>query len=430
MPGLLIAAPASAQGKTTVTLGLLRALTRKGVQVVSGKSGPDYIDPAFHAAATGAPCLTLDSWAASPEQLRARAAMRGGEALVVEGAMGLADGAAGEPAGGRGSALALAQALDLEVVLVVDAARMGQSIAAIVRGFDGFGGVPLAGVILNRVGSERHAAMLRTAIGQACPVLGILPRRADLELPSRHLGLVQATEQGDLEAVLDRAADWVAGGCDLDLLGKMAGGRSQAGATAPARLPPLGQRIAIARDQAFGFSYWHMLEDWRAQGAELSFFSPLADGGPGNHADAVFLPGGYPELHAGVLAEAGTFQDDLRAAAERGALIWGECGGYMVMGEGLVDADGVAHRMTGLLPLETSFAERMRHLGYRRLDCMAGPWIGPLMGHEFHYATTLRADGAPLFEARDAEGTRLLPMGLVQGRVMGSFAHVIEQGVR
>jgi cobyrinic acid a,c-diamide synthase len=169
-----------------------------------------------------------------------------------------------------------------------------------------------------------------------------------------------------------------------------------------------------------------MLGDWRAAGAEILAFSPLADRPPDRSADAVFLPGGYPELHAGRISDALSFQAGMRAAADRGAAIYGECGGFMVLGEGLVDAEGTRHAMLGLLGLETSVARPGRVLGYRRLAPLAGPWPGPLAGHEFHTAVTIRAEGAPLFRVQDAAGADLGTAGLAAGRVSGSFAHVIE----
>ena len=430
MRGLVIAAPASGSGKTTVTLGLLGALRRRGLPVVSAKAGPDYIDPAFHEAATGEPCVTLDAWAAPAEQLRARAVRRRGSHLVVEGAMGLFDGAPEEEHPlGTGSTADVAAALGLPVVLVLDVAGMGQGAAAVAAGIAGFReDIHVAGVILNRLGSARHEAIVRGAVETVLPVLGALPRRDDLALPSRHLGLVQAGERADLEAFIGRAAEWVAEGCDLDAI--LADAAYVHGPAAPpVHMEPLGQHIAVARDLAFGFAYAHMLDDWRALGAEVSLFSPLADEGPGVDADAVFLPGGYPELHAGKLAAAAGFRKGMERAARSGALIYGECGGYMALGEGLVDSAGARHRMLGLLRLETSFAEPKRHLGYRRLSTLGGlPWHGMLRGHEFHYATTVRAEGDPLFLAHDAEGADLGEAGLRNGRVMGSFAHVIEVG--
>ena len=342
--------------------------------------------------------------------------------------MGLYDGAP-DPSSpmGRGSTADLATALGLPVVLVLDVARMGQGAAAIAAGLAGFrADVSVAGVILNRIGSIRHERMVRGAVEAHLPVLGALSRRADLAVPSRHLGLVQAGERADLDAFITRAAEWVAEGCDLDAL--MAAALPLAAAeAAPRRLLPLGQRIAVARDIAFGFAYPHMLADWRAAGAEISFFSPLADQGPSAEADAVFLPGGYPELHGAALAAAEGFRAATTRAAERGALIYGECGGYMVLGRALTDGEGRAHPMLGLLELETSFAEPQRHLGYRRLTTHGDlPWAGVLGGHEFHYASTLRAEGEPLFTMADAVGVSLGDAGLRKGRVMGSFAHVIE----
>ena len=430
MRGLVISAPASGTGKTTVTLGLLRAMRLRGLNPVSAKSGPDYIDPAFHEAATGAPCVTLDAWAMSPAQIRARALRRMDSHLIVEGAMGLFDGAPElEDPLGTGSTADAAAALDLPVVLVMDVSRMGQGAAAIAEGVAAFReDIHVAGVVLNRLGSPRHEAVVRAAVETVLPVLGALPRREDLELPSRHLGLVQAGERADLEAFIDRAAVWVEAGCDIDAILADAGHLHRP-VDPPAHMEPLGQRVAVARDLAFGFAYPHMLDDWRSLGAEVSFFSPLADEGPAEEANAVFLPGGYPELHAARLAEAEGFRRGMERAVAAGALIYGECGGYMVLGDGLVDDAGVRHRMLGLVRLESSFARRNRQLGYRALTMLGGlPWSGVLRGHEFHYATTLRAEGEPLFIAHDAEGTDLGDYGLKHGRVMGSFAHVIDAG--
>lgn len=417
--GLILAAPASGAGKTTVTLALLRLFARQGHAVRGAKSGPDYIDPGFHAAACGAPCLNLDAWAMSPARLRQRAAGAGW--LIIEGAMGLFDGA---PPDNRGAVADLARLLHLPVVLVVDAGRMSGSVAALVQGFANFDpAVPVAGLILNKVGSDRHEAMLRRALAPlGLPVLGCLHQDATLALPSRHLGLVQAAERPDLDAFLDRAADALEERLDAEGLRALASPLPPPpGADRPA---PPAQVIALARDEAFAFSYAHHLADWRAQGAELRLFSPLNDD-PVPAADFVFLPGGYPELHAGRLARCDTFMQSLRQAAQR-TVIYGECGGYMVLGERLTDAQGVAHPMAGLLRLETSFANRKRHLGYRRLSASEGAMAGSWTGHEFHYATTLRAEGPPLFAAEDAAGAPLPPMGLVSGRVQGSFAHVID----
>ncbi|MBO0661757.1 cobyrinate a,c-diamide synthase [Jiella sp. MQZ9-1] len=436
MAGLMIAAPSSGAGKTTATLALIAALRVAGHRVTSAKAGPDYIDPAFHAAASGAVCVNLDPFAMRPGLIAALADRQGAAAdcFVIEAMMGLFDGAAD----GRGSAADLAAMLDAKIVLVVDCARQSHSVAALVAGFHNFrAGTRLAGLILNRVGSPRHLEMLTEALRPlGLPVLAALPRREDLKLSDRHLGLVQAGEHADLAGFLKRAGSWMTENADLDQLALLA--RPAAGRDRPAMppLPPLGQTIAIARDAAFAFAYPHLLAGWRTAGAALSFFSPLADEAPARDCDALFLPGGYPELHAGRLAAADRFRAGCHAAAARGALVYGECGGYMALGDGLIDAEGARHPMLGLLPLETSFAERRRHLGYRRLTPLGGtPFKGELMGeeelmgHEFHYATTIREKaGAPrLFAARDALGADLGAVGLRHGRVMGSFCHVIDR---
>ncbi|MFN3318090.1 MAG: cobyrinate a,c-diamide synthase [Allorhizobium sp.] len=428
MSGLLIAAPASGSGKTVVTLGLMRALRRRGISVAPGKAGPDYIDPAFHAAASGASCFNFDPWAMRPAFLKAQAAQcaeRG--MLIIEAMMGLFDGAAD----GTGSAGDLAALLSLPVVLVVDCGRTSQSVAALVTGFSRFRpDVQVAGVILNRVGSDRHEGMLREAMAKTeVPVLGSLRSDKSLSLPERHLGLVQAGEHGALETFIENAADAIEAGVDLDRLMLLAGKTADAsGSATVTSLPRLGQRIAIARDIAFAFSYPHLLEGWRAQGAELSFFSPLADEAPSADVDAIYLPGGYPELHAGKISSAQRFQVGMVSAAERGARIYGECGGYMVLGEGLVDADGKRHGMLGLLPLVTSYATRQRHLGYRRLRSLAPDlFAGEFTAHEFHYSTVVSEGAADrLFEAEDALSEQLGSVGLRRGSVAGSYMHLID----
>lgn len=419
MTGLIIAAPASGAGKTTVTLALLRLLSRQGLAVRGAKSGPDYIDPRFHEAACGAPCPNLDAWAMPPARLRALAA--GDGLLIIEGAMGLFDGA---PPDGAGAVADLARLLHLPVILVVDAARMAHSVAALVAGYAAHDPqVRVAGVMLNNVGSDRHEAMLRRALAPlGLPVLAALRRNTALAQPSRHLGLVQASERPDLQAFLDLAADALADTLDSAALQALA--KPLPLATDGPRQPPPAQTIAVAQDDAFAFAYPHLLADWRAQGAELRLFSPLRDD-PVPDAGFVFLPGGYPELHAGRIAANHIFLNSLRRAAQHSD-IYGECGGYMILGDGLTDAHGTPHEMAGLLALDTSFATRELHLGYRRLTPLRGPFRTPLMAHEFHYATTLRAQGKPLFAAQDAEGTALPDMGLARGRVSGSFAHVID----
>jgi len=431
MNGLVVAAPRSGSGKTTVTLGLLAALKRRGLGVAPAKSGPDYIDTTILARAAGREAINLDAWAMRSARLRHIAAAQAADAdlLLVEGAMGLFDGAADN----RGSTADLAAALGLPVILVLDAERQSQSIAALAHGFATWRPeVKVAGLVVNRAASTRHEAMLRNALSALdIPLLGVLPKRDALTLPERHLGLVLPGEVARFDAVVQAAAEAMEDFLDLNLLtalsvpspGAAAGGA--VGGTG--RLTPLGRHIAIARDAAFAFLYPHLLRDWHAAGATISFFSPLADETPDAAADAVFLPGGYPELHGETLAAAENFHAGLHAARDRGALIYGECGGFMVLGQSLTDKAGIPHRMAGLLPHETRIDRPKRVLGYRRLTHASPlPFPPRLNGHEFHYSSARRTHGTPLFEATDALGEALPAMGLVDGRVLGSYAHVID----
>ena len=430
---LIIAAPNSGAGKTTITLGLLSALKRKGIAVRAAKAGPDYIDPAFHAAATGRDAFNLDTWAMPPSLLDALLSetARDCDLLVIEGVMGLFDGAPG-PSGRTGAAADLAARYALPVVLVVDVAAQAQSAAAVVRGFSCHdANVRIAGVILNRVASERHRGLVSDAIGElGLPVLGALPRDI-APLPERHLGLVQASEHGDLRARLDALADFTERHIDLD--GALAIARPiELAANAPIlALPPPGQRIALASDAAFTFVYPHLLASWCKAGAEIVPFSPLADEPPPESCDVCWLPGGYPEFHAGVLAAAQKFRSGLARFAQTRP-VHGECGGYMVLGEAIEDASGARHRMAGLLGHCTSFVNRKLHLGYREARLRAHSPIGPagaiVRGHEFHYATVLAAgDDEPLVELADAQGQPIGSDGGRRGWVTGTFFHAIAQ---
>ena len=428
-PGLLVSAPASGTGKTTVALGLLRALRDEGLAVQPFKSGPDYIDPAFHEAAAGRRSFNLDSWAMDESLFATIAAEASGADIVVaEGSMGLFDGVAGRGASGFGSSAETAGQAGWPVVLVVDVGGQAQSSAATALGFRTYDPeLPFAGVILNRVASPRHERLARFGMDRVgIPVLGVLPRRGDLQLPERHLGLIQAVEHPDLERAISGYASFLREHVNLDALREIA---SSTGLPAPGTLPnPPAQRIALARDAAFSFAYPHLLEGWRRAGAEVMPFSPLADEAPDASADLVWLPGGYPELHAGRLADSSRFMDGLRrhAAARH---VHGECGGYMVLGEALVDKDGNSHRMAGLLGLVTSYEQRKFHLGYRRAVLVAGmPGFAPgcaLRGHEFHYSTILDQPDPPLAEVFDADGKSVPETGSVRELVTGTFFHLI-----
>jgi cobyrinic acid a,c-diamide synthase len=433
--GLIIGAPRSGSGKTSVTIGILRALSRRGLGVRGAKSGPDYIDPGFHAAATGLPGVNLDSWAMPPALLNALAAeiATGADYVVVESAMGLFDGIPGET-GRSGSAADLARLYGLPVILILDVSGQSQTAAALAKGFATYDAdVRIAGVILNRLGSDRHRRLAGEAIeALGVPVVGAILRDPSLTLPERHLGLVQATEHADLMAHLDRLADMAERSLDLDGILSRAAPFVPAGPDTSAALPPPGQRIALASDAAFTFVYPHVAAHWRAAGAEIVPFSPLADEVPADDCDVCWLPGGYPELHAGRLAAADTFRAGMRRFAETRP-VHGECGGFMALGEMLEDAAGEKHRMLDLLGHSTSFAERKMNLGYRRArllsDCALGTTGTEIRGHEFHYArmTDVGTD-EKLAALADGEGRELGAFGGRRGLVTGAFFHAIARG--
>ncbi|MDO5657109.1 MAG: cobyrinate a,c-diamide synthase [Paracoccus sp. (in: a-proteobacteria)] len=430
IPGLMISAAASGSGKTTVTLGLLRAWAARGLAVQPYKSGPDYIDPAFHRAAAGRCSFNLDTWAMEPGLLgHITGAAAGADLVLAEGSMGLFDGVARAGATDNGSSASLARLMGWPVVLVVDVSGQAQSAAAGASGFAHYPGAPqIAGVILNRVASPRHERLARLGMeAVGLRVFGALPRRIDLTLPERHLGLVQAAEHPDLDAAIADYAGFLADHVDLDALRETA----RAGAApeaASARITPPAQRIALAQDSAFSFTYPHLLAAWRAAGAEIIPFSPLADEIPDAGADLIWLPGGYPELHAGQLAAAHRFRSALHRHAETRP-VHGECGGYMALGAGLTDKDGVRHEMAGLLGLETSYAKRRMHLGYR-MARLAAPIPGfatgdRLRGHEFHYSTITAQPDAALACVTDADGAAVAETGSYRGHVSGTFFHLI-----
>ncbi len=428
MNGLIVAAPRSGAGKTTISLGLMRALLRRGLSVQPFKCGPDYIDPAFHDVATGRPSFNLDTWAMATGTLANLVNAHPADIAIAEGVMGLFDGVAAPGQTARGATADLAALLGWPIVLVLDVSGQTETAAAVALGCARYReDVEIAGVILNNVASPRHLALIAPAFDRiAIRIFGAVGRDARLSLPERHLGLVQAGETADIESHLNALANAVEINVNLEAIRDAARPAKLAADAAPGIRPP-GQRIALAQDRAFSFMYPHLLESWRAAGAEIVLFSPLANETPDVAADSVWLPGGYPELHAGALAAADRFHAGLRAFA---GPIHGECGGYMVLGQGIEDAEGGRHAMAGLLRLETSFAKPRLHLGYRRArlraDCPLGTAGAEIFGHEFHYANTLAAGDEALVDCRDATGVAMPEGGGRQGRVSGSFFHAID----
>jgi cobyrinic acid a,c-diamide synthase len=436
--GLVIAAPASGSGKTVITIALVRHLRNAGIRVAAAKVGPDYIDPAFHAAASGREAVNLDGWAMRAATLSGLVDALGRDAdlVICEGVMGLFDGVDAE---GGGSTAELAERLGWPIVLVLDVKGQAASAAAVLAGCARHRpATAIVGVIFNRVGGTAHRQVLSAACRSATPEiaqLGHVGRDQRLRLPDRHLGLVQAAEQDDLETFLEGAAAAIGEAVAVDRLLQLARPATLAPALPVAPIPPLGQRIAVAQDVAFSFCYPMLLKAWREAGAEILPFSPLTDAGPDAGADAVYLPGGYPELHAGTLAGNARFRRTMQSAVDGGRVVYGECGGYMVLGHGIVDAAGARHAMLGVLPVETSFAERRLHLGYRQVQLLADGPLGragaEFRSHEFHYATVLSETASDrLFQASDAGGRRLGCVGARKGRTAGSFIHLIDRAGR
>jgi cobyrinic acid a,c-diamide synthase len=432
--GLIIAALRSGSGKTVLTLGFMRAFARRGLAVAGAKCGPDYIDPAFHAAATGRPSYNLDSWAMSPSQIGALATetAAGADLVIAEASMGLFDGVCAG-AGRSGASADIAAATGWPILLVHDVTGQAQSAAAILSGAARYDArIRIAGVVLNRVGSERHLRLVKDAVeATGVSVVGALTRDPALALPERHLGLVQASETKNLDELLDRLADRVSAQVDLDQVLTLAAPCLSAPEEKSLPLSPPGQRIAAASDEAFSFLYPHIAAGWRRAGAELLFFSPLANEAPPADADICWLPGGYPELHAGRLAAAANFMEGLRRFAATRP-VHGECGGYMVLGRALTAADGRPHPMAGLLPVTTSFAKRKLALGYRTARLLDDHPLGRagtiLRGHEFHYATGIEDSGnAPFADMTDAYGGDWRPAGSRLGNASGTFFHIIAR---
>ena len=346
--------------------------------------------------------------------------------------MGLFDGVATPGVSGTGATADIAGMMGWPVLLVIDPSGQAQTAAAIACGLRDFrAGIRLAGVVLNRVASARHEDLVRRALAAVnIPVFGAMPRNAAITLPKRHLGLVQAEEQKEICDLIGEAARCVSEHVNIDAVLQSASIWSPQGTVAGQDIAPPGQRIALARDAAFSFVYPHMVEAWRSAGAEIATFSPLADEGPDASADACWLPGGYPELHAGRLAANRRFKRAISIFAETRP-VHGECGGYMVLGSTLTDADGTCHEMTGLLGLETSFARRRMHLGYRIAE-LATPMPGypagaRLRGHEFHYSTIVSQPDTPLAVVRDATGSIVAESGSRRGHVTGTFFHLIAE---
>ena len=429
IPALCVAGLASSVGKTTVTLALAAAFRRRGLRVRCAKVGPDFIDPGFHEAVTGAPSRTLDSWMLDPAVLAGTLARAGHDAdlVLIEGVMGVFDGLDG--GSDRASTAEVARQLGVPVVLVVDAAAQVRSAAAVVLGAERFDPeLEVAGVILNRVGGDRHVGWLREALAARCRsrVLGALPWREALRLPERHLGLVTARERGVPPALQAALADVAERTMDLDAIRALA--RSTVDAAPPAPPAPPRARLGVAMDDAFQFYYPENLDALRAAGARLVPWSPLEDAALPD-VDGLYLGGGYPELHAPRLAANRAVRAAVRGFALDGRPVYAECGGLMYLAERLDDPDGRGHPMAGVLPVHVRMAPRRLTLGYREVrlvgDTLLGPAGARLRGHEFHAS---HVDAPPsveaLYEVADPAGGEAWVEGYRAGGALASYVHL------
>lgn len=421
-PRVVIAATSSGAGKTTVATGLIAALRRGGHRVAAAKVGPDFIDPGYHALAAGRPSRNLDAWICGDDAIAplAARAMRGADVLVIEGVMGMFDGSAD---GGRGSTAAVARLLDAPVVLVVDASAMSGSVAALVHGFATYDPtVRVAGVILNRVGSPGHAAMLREALEPVgVPVLGVLHRDDALAWRDRHLGLVPVVEQPAAAARSVAAlAAATARGVDLDAvvsLARRAPARSVA-EPPPARRRHDGVRVAVAAGPAFSFVYPDNLERLEEAGAELLPFDPLVDRALPDRCQALYVGGGFPEVHAAQLAQNRPLLAEVAAAVRDGLVVWAECGGLLWLCRSL---DG--HPLAGVVDAAATMTSRLS-IGYRTATARTASPVADagavLRGHEFHYTTTDPAGSALVLEGRLGGGQA----GFASANLFASYLHL------
>ncbi len=437
IPRLVIAAAHSSSGKTTLATGLMAWLTRQGYSVQGFKVGPDYIDPAYHQLVTGRPGCNLDEWFLGADGVKEAfvRACRGADIAIVEGVMGLFDGYGSQ---GTGSTASIAKILNAPVLVVLDVRSLARTAAALVRGLQVFDpDLHLAGVIVNRVGSPRHAAMVKQAIEENCalPVLAVLPSWSDLALPERHLGLKPVFEQMEqVKQLVDTLVDRLSGALDADRLWQIARTAVPVSGVRPAIWGDRDAgaktfRLGVVYDEAFNFYYWDGLDYLATLGAELVFCRAL-DGRLPADLDGLYIGGGFPEMFASRLATNRQFMADLKEYYSRGLPVYAECGGLMYLCRELVDLDGEGHCMAGLIPARCIMQKRRAALGYVTAHTTRPTLLGPagtvLKGHEFHYST-LQYDGtppSPALEMQQAFATATSSGGYAAGNLFASYLHL------
>lgn len=431
IPRLVIAGTSSSVGKTTVTVGLIRALRARGLRVAAFKCGPDYLDPTYHVRAADGPCHNLDGWMMGREAVLSTftQASEGADIALIEGLMGLFDGTS--PTSEEGSTAEIAKWLQAPVLLVCDAGGLARSIAALARGFSTFDAdLQVAGLLCNRIGSQAHLDLLRKATGGTLPVMGGLPKEAALTFPERHLGLHTADRETVPESVLaawgERVVEW----CDIDAIVALA--------RAAPRLPEssttegtVGEsvrcRIGLAFDEAFHFYYDDNLRRLERLGAKLVRFSPLRDSHlPG--VDGLYFGGGYPEVYAEALSQNTSMRKDVAAFAQANGPIYGECGGLMYLSRGIRTVDGTRHAMVGLIPGEVEMRDRLQALGYVEVETQEVTMLGQaglrFRGHQFRYSDfRLQADAECVYTVRRRRGGEVLREGYRVNNTLVSYVH-------
>jgi cobyrinic acid a,c-diamide synthase len=442
---IVISGTSSGVGKTTVTIGLMRALARRGLRVQGFKAGPDYIDPSYHFAATGRKSRNLDSWMLQESVMR-EVLIRGcrdADIAVIEGVMGLYDGK--DATTDKGSTAEIARVLKTPVILLVNAKAMARSAAAVVLGFQKLHPeTPIAGVIVNQVGSVRHYEMVKQAIEGACgiPVLGYLLVNKELQIPERHLGLVPAIERGELNPLIERAADVIEQGVDLDCLLSIA---QTAGELPPVEVPLFNfsdtctrsgislqstmfhATIAVAMDRSFNFYYPENLELLETYGAKIVTFSPTNGECVPDEADALYIGGGFPEEYAQLLAEHERVRTNIRRLIEKGMPTYAECGGYMFLTESITDRSGRTLPMVGVIPGRVEMQDRLAALGYREVTAKEDTLLlkkgESARGHEFHYSRITTTENFPYaYDAKGLRGTH--PEGYAKGNLLAGYCHL------
>ncbi|QOT01161.1 cobyrinate a,c-diamide synthase [Brevibacterium sp. JNUCC-42] len=437
-PRIVLGGTSSGAGKTTLSIGLMSALRKRGLHVQGFKVGPDYIDPTYHTAATGRVSRNLDTWMMSPEVMQ-EVFLRGSESAdisLIEGVMGFYDGK--DPLSNQGSTAEISLLLQAPVILVLDVKAMARSAAAIVKGFQALEpAVQIAGVIANRCGSANHFRLVKAAVEQMCdvPVVGYLPNDPALQVPERHLGLIPAIERGEMEPWFDLLAEKIEATVDLDLLLKLASG-------APALAEPTEKllvgpsntstdlspvKLAVAKDEAFNFYYQENLELLEAYGAKLCYFSPLHGELPPIDADGLYIGGGFPEEFAERLSQWTKERQTLHSMIESGLPTFAECGGFMYLCQSITNRAGQKHEMVGVIPYEVEMQQKLAALGYREavaerdsLLLLAGETA---RGHEFHYSKI--TEETIEHHAYEVKGMRgLKKEGYAKGNLLAGYTHL------